>query len=137
VSELQQLPGFTRELYLKLAPYVTALPRREAKAINACAASGVVLDALFALSKTNPNHVEYSLLKPEDLQRSRANGCFPRRSVLIANEPDMQDWVAEKTSFFRLHTWIRIGTAEFALYSLMYRDGNGNARPIARTFGTE
>ena len=44
---------------------------------------------------------------------------------------------AETSSYFRLHTWVRIGTAQFALYSLMYRDASKKARPIIRTFGTE
>ena len=57
VSELQQLPGFNRELYLKLLPHVTALPP-EARTINVCTADGVVLDALYAVSK-NPQLKKY------------------------------------------------------------------------------
>jgi general secretion pathway protein K len=136
VSELQQLPGLTREQYLRLLPHVTALPPG-ARTINVCLASGLVLDALFAVSKANPNYVEYSRLKPEELAANRQNGCFPKSAVIAANEPDMQVLVAERSSFFRLHSWIRIGTSQFALYSLMYRDGNGQARPILRSFGTE
>ena len=34
--------------------------------------------------------------------------------------------VAEKTQYFQLRTWLRIGFAEFALYSLMYRDDKGS-----------
>jgi general secretion pathway protein K len=135
VSELQQLPGFNRELYLRLLPHVTALPRA-AKTINVCMADGVVLDALYALSK-DPSHLEYSLLKPEDLARNREPGCFPRADVLAAGEPDMKARIGERSSYFRLHTWVRIGTAQFALYSLMYRDGNGQVRPLTRTFGTD
>jgi general secretion pathway protein K len=137
ISELQQLPGFTRELYLKLAPHITALPPT-ANTINVCTADGVVLDALFALSTRNQNTVQYSLLTPEAVALQRRNGCFPKRAILTANEQDMQDRTGERSSYFRLHTWIRIGTAQFALYSLMYRDANGQqTRAIARSFGTE
>lgn len=136
VSELQQLPGFTRDMYLKLLPHVTALPP-EAQKINVCTADGVVLDALFALSATNANYVQYSRLTPEDMARSRANGCFPRKNVIGANEPVISGRIDERSSFFRLHTWLSIGTAQFALYSLMYRDGAGKVRPILRTMGTE
>lgn len=136
VSELQQLPGFTREMYLKLLPHVTALPA-DAQKINVCMADGVVLDALFALSANNTNYVEYSRLKPEDLARSRATGCFPRKSVIGANEPAISARIDERTSYFRLQTWLSIGTAQFALYSLVYRDPAGKARPILRTLGTE
>jgi general secretion pathway protein K len=136
ISELQQLPGFTREMYLKLLPHVTALPP-EALRINVCTADGVVLDALFALSATNTNYVQYSRLTPDDLARSRANGCFPRKTVIGNNEPLISGRIDERSSFFRLRTWLSIGTAQFALYSLMYRDGAGKVRPILRTMGTD
>jgi len=136
VSELQQLPGFDQKMYRQLLPHVTALPP-DARTINVCTADGVVLDALNALSKANANNTEYSRLKPEELQRNRQNGCFPRRSVLGANEPDIAAHIGERSSYFRLQTFLRIGTAQFALYSLMYRDGAGHARPILRTMGTE
>lgn len=136
VSELQQLPGFTREMYLKLLPHVTALPP-DAQKINVCMADGVVLDALFALSGTSTNNLQYSRLTPQALQQSRANGCFPRKNVIGANEPVISGRIDERTSYFRLRTWISIGTAQFALYSLMYRDGAGKVRPILRTMGTD
>jgi general secretion pathway protein K len=136
VSELQQLPGFTRELYLKLLPHVTALPQ-EASRINVCTADGFVLDALRALSEKNPNEVEFSRIPPAELARNRGNGCFPRSAVLGSNEPEIAKRVAERSSYFRLRSWIRIGTAEFALYSLLYRDGSGQVRPILRTMGTD
>lgn len=136
VSELQQMPGFDQKMYQRLRPHVTALPP-EARTINVCTADGVVLDALNALSRTNQNNTQYSLLKPEDMERNRQNGCFPKKSVLEANEPDIAPRIGERSSYFGLHTFLRIGTAQFALYSLMYRDGNGQARPILRTMGTE
>jgi hypothetical protein len=57
--------------------------------------------------------------------------------VLAANEPDIAARIGERSSYFRLQTFLRIGTAQFALYSLMYRDGAGHVRPILRTMGTE
>ncbi|MFO1503036.1 MAG: type II secretion system minor pseudopilin GspK [Steroidobacteraceae bacterium] len=136
VSELQQLPGFTLEMYRKLLPHVTALPP-EAQKINVCTADGVVLDALFALSTTGANNVQYSRLSAEDMARSRAQGCFPRKNVIGATEPQIAGHIDERSSYFRLQTWLSIGTAQFALYSLMYRDGAGKVRPILRTMGTE
>jgi general secretion pathway protein K len=136
VSELQQMPGFTRELYLKLAPHVTALPP-SVRTINVCMADGIVLDSLYALSTTSPNSVSYSQLTPDDLALRRRNGCFPTRALLTANEPAMQAMAGERSEWFRLHTWVRIGTAQFALYSLIYRDGSRQVRPVARSFGTE
>jgi general secretion pathway protein K len=136
VSELLQLPGFDLKMYQSVLPHVTALPP-DARTINVCTADGVVLDALNALSKTNAKNTEYSRLKPEELLRNRQNGCFPQRNVIGANEPDIAARIGDRSSYFRLHTFLRIGTAQFALYSLMYRDGAGHARPILRTMGTE
>ena len=138
VSELQQMPGFTRELYLKLLPHVTALPPDAAK-INICTPDGFVLDALHAVRQVNPNEGQFSNRPPADLERLRQSGCFPGMNVLATNEPKVAALIAEKSSYFRLRPWIRIGTAEFALYSLLYRDGASppGVRPILRTKGTD
>jgi general secretion pathway protein K len=137
VSELLQLPGFGRERYLKLAPHITALPP-EASKINVCMASGYVLDALSALSETNKNAVEYSRMDAKLMADTRSRGCFPTVSVLKTTiRPDIDKRVGEKTSFFRLQSWVSIGTTRFALYSLLQRDRSGQVRPILRTLGTE
>jgi general secretion pathway protein K len=136
VSELLQLPGLDRARYQRLLPHLTALPP-EADHINVCAADPIVLDALNALSTSNRNNVEYSRMTAEEFASNRSKGCYPPRATLAANEPAIDKRIADRSSYFQLHSWVRIGTARFALYSLMYRDGNGQARPIARSFGTE
>jgi general secretion pathway protein K len=135
ISELQQMPGFNRELYQRLAPFVTALPPTASK-INVCTADREVLDALFAVSSDDTNNVEYTRMRPEELATSRARGCFPSLDTLTRGDAAMKDLAGEQSDYFRLRTWVRIGTAQFALYSLMYREGD-KARPISRTFGTE
>jgi general secretion pathway protein K len=135
ISELQQMPGFNRELYLRLAPFVTALPPTANK-INVCTADREVLDALFAVSANDTNNVEYTRMRPEELATSRAQGCFPSLETLTRGDAAMQGLATEQSNYFRLRTWVRIGTAQFALYSLMFREGD-KARPISRTFGTE
>lgn len=59
VSELQQMPDFTLEMYVKLEPYITTLPP-SSRTINVCMASGALLDALFAVHESDQQHVEYS-----------------------------------------------------------------------------
>jgi general secretion pathway protein K len=138
VSELEQLPGFGRERYLKLLPHVTALPP-SASTVNVCTATPYVLDALQTLgSEDNRDAVEFSRMSPEEFARSRTEGCFPDRNTFASNAPEpLTRRVSERSSFFQLRSWVRIGSARFALYSLMYRDESGQVRPIARTFGTE
>jgi general secretion pathway protein K len=135
-SELMQIPNFTQALYRKIAPHITALPP-SASRVNVCLADGIVLDALMAVGTSHPGYTEHSQRTKEDFDKLRANGCFPKKADISAVESKTDRFTSEKTSYFRLETSIRIGTAEFTLYSLMYRDGRQKARAVARTFGTE
>lgn len=136
ISELQQLPDFDLRQFERLKNHVTALPP-SVRTVNVCTADGFLLDALYAVTNNDATHVEYSTLTPEQLTERRANGCFPRRTVLTGGDRDMQEITAERTSWMRLQTVVRIGTAQFALYSLMYRDATGRVRAVTRSFGTE
>jgi general secretion pathway protein K len=133
ISELLALPGFGRDRYDRLAPYITALPPN--LPINICTASGVLLDAI-------ANRTEYSS-DPANLanERKQANGCFPSMATfkngLQGDAANSQGLINTTTSYFRLRTFITIGSARFTLYSLLYRDPDGHVRPILRTFGTE
>ncbi|HEY8507473.1 MAG TPA: type II secretion system minor pseudopilin GspK [Steroidobacteraceae bacterium] len=134
-SELLALPGFGRERYLKLAPYITALPHT-AK-LNTCSARGHLLDAMIA-----DNHEEYGG-DPEKLAKNREQGCFPTKTQYQASfdaQPDawqkMEPYLAETSSYFRLTSIVSIGTSEFALYSLLLRE-QGGVRPILRSFAAE
>lgn len=69
-SELLALPGFGRERYQKLAPYVSALPPDTS--LNVCTASALVLDAFMTQGRREFTD-EASLAK----NRQSANACFP------------------------------------------------------------
>ncbi len=137
-SELLQLPGFGRERYLKLAPFISALPH-QAQRINVCMAPGVVLDALAAAAEGGGSGmVEYSRMDPEELAKVRERGCFPSAAVLQSTlGPQIEARIAERSQYFGLRSGIRLGTARFALYSLLQRDGSGRVRTVLRHFGTE
>ena len=136
ISELQQMPGFTREMFIRLAPHVIALPA-SARTINVCTAGGVVLDALFALHQTDQKHVEYSTLTDEEMAERRQGECYPRRVDITAGQPEMQQFASERSNWFQLETWVNIGSAQFALYSLLQRDGGGRIQVVARSMGSE
>lgn len=132
-GELLNLPGFGQERYQKLAPYITALPITDNK-INVCTASGKVLDSL------TPGQVNFP--DPEVLAKARkAGGCFPTVSAFVNPLPKTQaddlktNYIKEKTDYFRLTTIITLGSTEFTLYSLLWRDNN-RITPILRSFGT-
>ena len=141
-SELLALPGFGRDRYMKLAPHVTALPY--GTPLNICTADPFVLDSYLQSGRT-----EYSS-DPEQLAKTRtaANACFPTLATYQAGlppQPPPQQGQAQgqggaaktfgtTSQYFRLTSFITIGSAEFNLYSLMYQDGTGSVRPIQRSF---
>lgn len=133
ISELLALPGFGRDRYNRLLPYISALP--PGTAINVCTAPGVVLDAI-------SGKVEYSTNPQQLLARRQAEGCFPTLTVFQTSLTNPQQAVGamplgQSTSYFRLRSFITIGTARFSLYSLLQRDGAGQIHVVVRTFGTE
>jgi general secretion pathway protein K len=134
ISELMELPGFGRDRYDRLAPYVAALPPQTP--INVCTAQGVVLDSL------TDGRQEFSI-DAKKLLEERANGCFPTRDQLMAtmNATQLSTFrksrLTEKSQYFRLRSWITIGTTEFTLYSLLQRQEGGRVQLLLRTFGTE
>jgi hypothetical protein len=55
---------------------------------------------------------------------------------MTSGQQAMQQMTAERSSWFRLETWVTVGTTQFALYSLMQREGGGQIRAVARSMGT-
>jgi general secretion pathway protein K len=133
ISELMALPGFGRDRYNRLAPYITALP--PGTTVNICTASKFLLDAISGKTEYSTDDTNLAALRQQ-------GGCFPSLAVfntsLSAQQQTLLDTrIGTTSSYFRLRTYITIGTARFSLYSLMYLDGGGQIRPILRTFGTE
>lgn len=139
-SELLALPGFGRDRYLKLAPFVTALPIGNGPTqINVCTAKGEVLDAFLPGSQT-----EWSGMNADQLAKTRQSttGCFPDPNVFTKNLGTQQGTktaggggkFGANSKYFRLTSFVTIGGAEFDLYSLMFIDGQGAVRPIQRSF---
>ena len=145
-TELLALPGFGRDRYLALAPYIAALPK-DTK-INVCTAGDKVLDAFLPAGQT-----EFSATAGQlDKNRTAAStgGCFPTlanyqaalggpkstgtsgTSQQNAGQPISK--FGQTSVYFRLSSFITIGSAEFNLYSLLYRDTTGAVRPIQRSF---
>lgn len=129
-TELLALRDFGSERYAKLAPFVAALPR--GSAINLCTASGELLDALSAQQQWAP--------APQSLARNRAGKCFPSTSDFQAFFGDPQRYtvvtqalpVAETSTWFSLRSFVSIGTAEFALYSLLHYENAPGGAPLVR-----
>jgi general secretion pathway protein K len=139
-SELLALPGFGRENYLKLAPYITALPPTTDIKLNICSAKAPVLDAF------NPGFQNFTGDQGAGLQKNRetAQGaCFPDTAAYQATfDPkqwaQVQNMFGKTSRYFRLSSLVTIGTAEFNLYSLLFVDQNGYyVHPVQRSFSPD
>jgi general secretion pathway protein K len=145
-SELLAMPGVTRAEFDTLSPYIVALPL--GVQINTCTASGVVLDAL-------TGHQQFSS-DPKQFQQDRTanGGCFPSPADVMTAAGDVQTGavagaqatpgsnvqqsisglLTERSNWFRLTSYVTLGTAEFSVYTLMYQDSTGLVRPELRSF---
>ena len=129
-SELLALRDFGAERYARIAPYVAALPR--GTPINLCTASGALLDALTEQQQWQP--------APDALERNRSGKCFPTDSEFRASFADPQVYdaltqslsVAQTSTWFSLRAFVSIGTAEFALYSLLHYENAPGGAPAVR-----
>jgi general secretion pathway protein K len=138
-SELLAFPGFGAANYAKIAPYVTALPN-DVK-FNVCTGIGLIID----INRNDPqNQTEFANV--DFSKQATANGkqgCRVTKAVFsgVIADPALKakaDARAEETSnWFRLRTNIRIGTAEFVLYSVLLREDDHKVRTFQRSFGSE
>lgn len=134
-SELLALHEFGLERYRRLEPYVTALP--VGTRLNLCTASPEVLDSLVAGLR------EFTLAR-KNVSETRKERCFPTVQDLesrLDNDQRQQlrasETLGERSAYFRATVWVTIGTTQFTLYSLLYRnDRTQLVRPILRSFGT-
>jgi general secretion pathway protein K len=133
-TELLALPGFGRDRYLALAPYIAALPK-DTK-VNVCTVKDKVLDAFLPQGQTEFSATQGQLEK----NRTGSPGCFPTLDNYRAAFRDQKSYAAvqgklgQTSAYFRLTSFVTIGGAEFNLYSLLYRDATGAVRPIQRSF---
>jgi len=132
ITELMALPGMTLEEYLRIRPYVAALPL--GTKINLCTASAPVLAALIE------GGTDFG--DTDSLVANRRAGCFPTMEdvkATLSNEDfqALQPAISESSDWFRAVTAVSIGTSELTLYSLIERNGNGSSRTVLRSTGTE
>jgi general secretion pathway protein K len=130
-SEILALPGFGRDRYLKLAPFITALP--QGTGVNLCSAPIEVLNALGPPGTAN-------FTDPQSLAKSRQEGCFPalndfNQAFSDATAKSKADnMVTTQSNYFTLTSIVTIGSTQFALYSLLHQEGDLRVRPIQRSF---
>jgi general secretion pathway protein K len=121
------LKDFGLERWRKIEPYVASLPGDQA--INLCAASGQLLDALTQQQQWGNN--------PDALARNRTTKCFPDEATFRATFTDpaafqklqQQLKIGITSRYFSLRTDVAIGASQFALYSLLLYEGSSAGGP--------
>ncbi len=135
-SELLALPGFGAERFKKIAPYVTALPLDAL--LNVCTAPKLMLD----VTKNDPSNQDEYTNSPT-LDDDRKKGCAPTLPNYLTGfssqtlQEDARLRTVDKSSWFRLRTNVRVGTAEFVIYSVLFREPGKKTRVVQRSFGSE
>lgn len=123
-TSLLLIKGITPKIYAALAPYVTALP--VATPVNINTASAPVLAAVVP---------DLSLAEAQNLVQTRGTRGF--ESVQQFQQLVQQNVVYPLTTsseFFLLQVTTVIGSTQFTLYSVLYRNEQGATKSIARSF---
>jgi general secretion pathway protein K len=127
VSELMAVQGMTPKLYRALAPFVTALPAKNATPVNVNTAP---LEVLLALGGNNPakltQFVERRLKSPVKDPMELYNDGTLDASVDKAT-------VSATTQYFVLQGNVFVGSGHVALYSLIFRPGPGTPLVLSRS----
>ena len=126
--ETPRFADWDRESLEILLPHVTALPGRTP--VNVNTASAAVLQSL------GPN---FEPSDAEGLIQLREDGGFVDYATVFAPlvDPDLQPWISDTTSFFRLNAIVQIDTVRISLFTVLYRDQDSpDVVPIRRSLGT-
>jgi general secretion pathway protein K len=128
VSELMAIAGFDRESYLKVAPYVTALP--VGTKLNVNTASAVVLASL-------SDNIDASTA--ESLVEQRAGAEFLDIDATFEGlvEPDVLQVIDGVSEHFLLTATVTLATNQMTMRSVLQRDRSGLTRALFRSLGVE
>lgn len=127
-SELMAVNGFDRAAYLRLAPYVTALP--PGTTINVNTASALVLLSLSDMLDEG---------QVNDLVDERGTGAFDNIDASFRGrvEPEVLQRIDGVTAHFLLTATVQLGTTQLTMRSVMQRDSSGLSRALFRNLGVE
>ena len=127
-SELMAIAGFDRDIYRRLAPYVTVLPR--GTKLNVNTASDVVLASLSD---------NLDLATAAALVEERANEEFLDIDSTFAGlvEPDTLQEIDGVSEHFLLTATVTLGSNQLTMRSVLQRDRSGITRALFRSLGVE
>jgi general secretion pathway protein K len=128
VTELAAVVGMDRASFEILQPHVTALPGYQPVNVNT---AGIPV-----LQSLNDNLTEADA---EAIMGMREGGGILDVSDALGAIVDpelLQAGISDTTSFFQLKAVVQIDTVRVSLFTVMYRDAQGNVTPVLRSLGT-
>ena len=126
-NELAAVEGIDKAAMDLLRPHVTALPERTGLNVNT--ATPFVLQSLD--ENLAPGDVQQLLELREETGFSDVSVDFSGRVP-----QNVISTLATSTSYFELRSVVRIGTVRFTMYSLLYRNNQGELATVMRSFGS-
>jgi general secretion pathway protein K len=127
-SELMAIKGFDRDIYRRLAPYITVLP--VGTKLNVNTASDVVLASLSDM---------IDISTADSLIEQRGDGAFLNIDMTFEGlvEPDMLREIDGVSEHFLLTATVTLGSNQLTMRSVLQRDRSGITRALFRTLGVE
>jgi general secretion pathway protein K len=127
-SELMAIEGFDRETYVRLAPYVAALPT--GTKLNVNTASDVLLATLSD---------DIDLATAGYLLDERAGAEFIDIEATFSGlvEPDVLEEIDGVSEHFLLTATVALGSNQLTMRSVLQRDRSGITRALFRSLGVE
>jgi general secretion pathway protein K len=128
ISELKLIKGVNDEMYMKLKPFLTALP--EETALNLNTIPGEIFDTL-GLGQTSQQFID-----ERDKDAFKNLNDFETRMNIPLDE-NQKAYLSVSTSYFLASGVVTIGEKSITLNSLINRDPkNGQSKVITRSLGS-
>ncbi len=127
-SELMAVAGFDREIYQRLAPYITVLPRGTTLNVNTASAA-----VLSSLSDDLDPGTATSLVE----QRGAAEFVDIAATVEGLVDPDTLQEIDGVSEHFLLTATVTLGSNQLTMRSVLQRDRSGITRALFRSLGVE
>ena len=128
VTELAAVAGMDRVSFEILQPHISALPGYQPVNVNT---AGIPV-----LQSLGENLTEADA---EAIIGMREGGGIQDISDSLGAIVDpelLQGGISDTTSFFQLKAVVQIDTVRLSLFTVMYRDAQGNVTPVLRSLGT-
>ncbi|MES9992761.1 MAG: type II secretion system minor pseudopilin GspK [Candidatus Thiodiazotropha sp.] len=134
VTEIRLVKGVDREVYEKLAPYLTALPERTT--INVNTADAQIIQAL--AEELNEANAEQLLSEREENPFKKPDSFIERLKALLdenkVKSDEITSLISVESQYFQMETVVLMESSSQRLVSLLYK-GEKDVVVISRTLG--